>query len=115
MKKLALFAFNGEVMCFVHVLLNALDLKEKGHEVKIIIEGSATQLVPDLAQKSNPLSGLYAKAKNTGVIAGVCKACSQKMGTLEAAKAEGLALLDDMNGHPGMAGYMAQGYKIITF
>jgi hypothetical protein len=27
MKKLALVAFNGEFMCFIHVLLNALDVK----------------------------------------------------------------------------------------
>ena len=27
MKKVALFAFNGDSMCFIHVLLNALDLK----------------------------------------------------------------------------------------
>jgi hypothetical protein len=30
MKKLALFAFNGDSLCFVHVLLNAVDLREKG-------------------------------------------------------------------------------------
>jgi len=30
MKKVALFAFNGELMCFVHVLLNALEMKDKG-------------------------------------------------------------------------------------
>jgi hypothetical protein len=29
-EKLALFAFNGDAMCFVHVLLNGLDLKVKG-------------------------------------------------------------------------------------
>lgn len=29
MKKVALFAFNGDSMCFIHVLLNALDLKEE--------------------------------------------------------------------------------------
>jgi hypothetical protein len=33
MKKVALFAYNGEVMCFVHVLLNALDMREEGFEV----------------------------------------------------------------------------------
>ena len=27
--KAALFAFNGEPMCFVHVLLNAFDMKDK--------------------------------------------------------------------------------------
>lgn len=29
-------------MCFVHVLLNALDMQERGYEVKVILEGSAT-------------------------------------------------------------------------
>jgi len=32
-KKVALVAFNGEPMCFVHVLLNALDMEEKGYEM----------------------------------------------------------------------------------
>ena len=36
MKKVALFAFNGELMCFVHVLLNALDMKEKGYEDMVL-------------------------------------------------------------------------------
>jgi len=29
-KKVAIFAFHGEMMCFAHALLNALDMKEKG-------------------------------------------------------------------------------------
>ena len=115
MKKIVLFAFNGEFMCFIHVLLNALDMKEKGYDAKIVIEGAATKLIPELSKKSNPMSGFYTKAKAEDLIAGVCKACSQKMGTLEDARAEGLDLLDDMNGHPGMAGYMADGYEVITF
>ncbi len=39
MAKFALFVFNGDPMCFVHVLLNAFDMKEKGHESAIVIEG----------------------------------------------------------------------------
>ena len=35
MRKFVLFAFNGELMCFIHVLLNALDMQEKGFDVKI--------------------------------------------------------------------------------
>lgn len=34
MKKIGLFAFNGEPMCFVHVLLNALDMKDKEIDAK---------------------------------------------------------------------------------
>jgi hypothetical protein len=37
MKKIALFVFNGDPMCFIHVLLNALDMSEKGYEAKIVI------------------------------------------------------------------------------
>jgi hypothetical protein len=37
------------------------------------------------------------------------------MGTLEAANAQQLPLLADMNGHPAMSAYMDAGYTIITF
>jgi hypothetical protein len=50
-----------------------------------------------------------------GLVEGVCKACSTKLGTLEAAKEQDLSLLDDMSGHPGMAAYRDKGYEIITF
>ena len=115
MKKIVLFAFNGDFMCFIHVLLNGLNMKEKGHEVKIVIEGSATRLIPELDKKDNPMYALFQKAKNSDLIDGVCKACSHKMGTLEAAGEQGFKLLDDMNGHPGMAGYIDKGFEVITF
>jgi hypothetical protein len=115
MKKIVLFALNGDFMCFIHVLLNALDMNEKGHEVKIVIEGSATKLIPELKKKGNPMYALYQKAKDSGLIDGVCKACSNKMGTLEAARQEGFKLLSDMNGHPGMVDYMEKGFEVITF
>ena len=115
MKKVVLFAFNGDFMCFIHVLLNALDMKQKGYEVKMVIEGSATKLVPEMAVKGNPLYALYTKAREQDLIDGACRACSNKMGTLDAVQAEGIALLDDMNGHPGMAGYMERGFEVITF
>jgi hypothetical protein len=46
MKNFALFVFNGDPMCFIHVLLNALGMKAKGSEEKIIIEGASVKLVP---------------------------------------------------------------------
>ena len=115
MKKIALFAFDGELMCFVHVLLNAIDMNDRGYEVKIIIEGSATKLVPELAQPDNPMHRLYEKAKGLDLIDGACKACSNKMGVLDAVKAEGLRLLDEMTGHPSMGRFREEGFEIITF
>lgn len=114
-QKIALFAFNGEAMCFMHVLLNGLDLIEKGFEAKLIIEGAATKLIPEIAKAESPLNRLYEKAKAANLIEGACRACSAKMGTLQAAEAQGIRLLDDLLGHPSMRGYLAEGFQIITF
>jgi hypothetical protein len=115
MKKFALFVFNGDPMCFIHVLLNAIDMSEKGHEAKIIIEGAATKLIPELDKKSNPLHQLWKRARAEGLVEGVCKACSNKMEAIGEAKTQGLPLLEDVLGHPGMARFRDAGFEIITF
>ena len=113
--KNCLYAFNGELMCFVHVLLNGLDMKEKGGEVIIIFEGASVKLVEQLEDEKNPFHKLYIKAKGAGIVEGICKACAAKLGVMEAAQKSGLPLLEDMSGHPSMAAYQEQGYTIITF
>ena len=115
MQKVVLVAFNGEAMCFVHVLLNALDLHKKGVETKVIIEGSATKLIAVLADEQQPFANLYRQVKEQGLIECVCKACAAKMGTLKAAEAQNLPICDDMAGHPGLHRYLAAGYQVITF
>ena len=115
MKKYAMFVFNGDSMCFIHVLLNALDMHARQDTVRVIVEGSATQLVPDLDKADHPLHGLWEKVKAAGLVAGVCKACANKTGSLDAAKAQGLAPLSEMSGHPSMARFRNEGYELITF
>ena len=115
MRKTALFVFNGDPMCFIHVLLNGLDMKARDYDIRIIIEGAATALIPALEKQENPLNGLWQKAKQSDLIEGACKACAKKMGTADLAKELGLSLLDGMNGHPGMAEYQKAGFEIITF
>nr|WP_320050311.1 cytoplasmic protein [uncultured Desulfuromonas sp.] len=115
MKKIALFVFNGEPMCFIHVLLNALDLQNKGYDAKIILEGASVKLVPQFIAADSPLKPLWQKCLQAGLVEGVCKACSAKLGTLAAVEEQNLPLLDDMSGHPGMAGYRDKGFEIITF
>ena len=114
-KKYALFAFNGDPMCFVHVLLNALDMHSKNYTVKIIIEGSATKLVKDLSDPTKPFANLYKKVKDLGLIDCVCKACASKMESLDAVIEQNLKLGNDMSGHPSMTQYIDDGFTVITF
>jgi hypothetical protein len=115
MKKIALIVFNGDPVCFIHVLLNGLDMKEKGMLGRIIVEGAATALLPKLAEASNPLHKLWEKAKAEAIVDGVCKGCAHKMGTVDEAVRQGLTLLDDMSGHPSMSRYIEQGFDVISF
>ena len=115
MKKIALFVFNGEALCFIHVLLNALDMKAHGYSPTIILEGASVKLIPEFVRPESLLYGLWQKCLAAELVGGVCRACAAKLGTLEAAQAQGLTVLADMSGHPGMAGYRDAGYEIITF
>ena len=115
-KKFALFVFRDGLMCFGHVLLNALQMYSNGYSVKIIIEGEATKVIPVFHSDPNALfRNLYLKAKDANLIDAVCKACATKMHALEAAQAENLPIVDELNGHPSMKRYLEQGYHIITF
>lgn len=111
----ALFAFRDDLVVFVHVLKNALDMNEKGWTVKVILEGSATGLLPKLADPEDSLHKIWEQAKKAGLIAGVCKACSMKMGTLEEASRQKLIPLQSMGGHPSMADFMDEGFEILVF
>ena len=113
-EKTVIFAFKGQAVCFSHVLLNAIDLHEKGLEGLIVIEGEAVKLIPEMSQSDHALYTLYQKAKSLELISAVCKTCSMTMGVLEAAEAEGLTLKGDMSGHPSMGLYLEEGYQVIT-
>lgn len=114
-QKTVIFAFRGDPMCFIHVLLNGIDLHEKGLEGLIIIEGEAVTLIPQLAQPEHALGGLYNKAKELGILYGACKACSAKLKVDKEIEKTGIPLIGDMSGHPSMGGFIKKGYQIITF
>lgn len=115
MNKVLLAAFRGDLLCFVHVLLNVLDMHGRGLQARILFEGASVTLVARLADPADDFHGLYARAREAGLIEGACKACSAKLGALEAVRAEGLPLLGDMNGHPALGRYLEEGWTILTF
>ena len=114
-QKKVIFAFRGDPLCFIHVLLNGIDLYERGQEGLIVIEGDAVTLVPEMAKSDHFLFTLYQKAKGLGVLHGACKACSVKLKVEKAIEKEGIPLIGDMSGHPSMGSFIEKGYQVITF
>lgn len=111
MKKVVFFAFQGELLCFNHILLNAIDLHEKGVETKIVMEGKAVKLIKELDESGNKA---YKKARELNLFDSICTACSAKMGVLEYNKESGIPMNGDLSGHPPMYPYIEEGYQIIT-
>ncbi len=115
MQRTVFFAFRDNPLCFIHVLLNALDMAARGQEGKIVLEGEAVTLVPVMAEPGHFLHGLYVKAKEQGLVLGACKACSAKLKVTEAVSKENIPLIGELAGHPAMADFIEQGYTILTF
>ncbi|MEA2115435.1 MAG: DsrE family protein [Thermodesulfobacteriota bacterium] len=115
MNKTVFFAFRGDPMCFIHVLLNALNMAEKGMKGNIIIEGDAVKLIPEMTKPGHFLNQLYSKVREKNLIIGACRACSTKLGVAAAIEEEGVELIGDMSGHPAMSDYIREGYTILTF
>ena len=115
MKKVVLFAFNGDLGCFAHVLLNALDMKNRGCDVKVVIEGEATRQVAFLRNETKPFAPLYRRVLDAGLVDCICKACATRTGALNAAIQQGLRQCDELEGHPSIARYMEEGYEVMVF
>ncbi len=111
MKKYVFFAFNGEIMCFNHVLINALEMNAKGTKAIIVLEGEAVKVIEELDKSDHPV---YQRVKELGLFDSVCKACSIKMGVYDYNAACGIPFNDELNGHPSMLKYINEGYEIIT-
>ena len=112
MGKVLIYTMEGQKMCFLHGLMNALDLAESGAEVKIVLEGQSVKLPKELTEEKNPM---YQKALDKGLVAGVCKGCSKVLGVMEENEKLGLPLLDDMFGQAGTKPYIEDGYQVLIF
>ncbi|WP_136799305.1 cytoplasmic protein [Desulfosediminicola ganghwensis] len=115
MKKIALIAYTGELVCFSHVLLYCLDYHQKGYRLELVIEGAATRLITDLGQPGKPFAELYDKVCKAGLIGCICLACSKKMGSYDEALRQGLTFGSELQGHPSLERFTKEGYEVMTF
>jgi hypothetical protein len=113
-RKIAIFAFRGEPLCFAHAVLHTLDLHRKGYEVKLILEGKATVEAMELVDPNRPHAHQYAEIKELGLVVAACKACSQHLGAAESMEAQEIPLEGEMSGHVSMSSWIEKGYEIIT-
>jgi hypothetical protein len=115
MAEVVILAFEGKKPCFLHALLNALDMSDNGVDVSLILEGESPRLLKEVTLESDSLYPLYRKVKDRGLIKAVCYGCSKMMGALEIAQSEGLPINGEMSNHVPLSPYVERGAEIISF
>ncbi|KAJ4461087.1 hypothetical protein PAPYR_2532 [Paratrimastix pyriformis] len=128
-RKVLFVLFTDDFCRSFHAFIWALDLKQHGHEVSIILEGPGTKHL-SLLEPSSASSGLaekFREVKAAGLLHGACKAASagcgmgSTCGGPEPADLHGLArtygvqLLEDVSGHANITPFIEQGYQVVTF
>ncbi|KUK90110.1 MAG: hypothetical protein XE02_0695 [Mesotoga infera] len=48
-----ILAFEGRKSCFLHALLNALDMSEKGFAVSVVMEGESPGLMKEITNEKD--------------------------------------------------------------
>ncbi|ENN96197.1 hypothetical protein J422_03583 [Methanocaldococcus villosus KIN24-T80] len=93
-----------------HILLFAGEMKEKGDDVKIILEGEAVQWAK-LLLENDKLKNHFEKVKDCFI---VCEACAAMFNVKDEIK-DHFKLENDLYGHISLKKYMDEGYRIISF
>lgn len=99
----------------VHAFLYARELKEHGHEVRLVFDGAGTEWAEEL---SNPASEskikpMYNEFKKQGISETICDFCAGAFGVKEKLQGREFPLTAGYEGHPSIAQWADQGYQIL--
>jgi hypothetical protein len=99
----------------VHALLYAQELAEHGYQVALIFDGAATGWAKELSKPENPLHERYLKVKKLGLVEEVCDYCAEVFGVKgDLTEQQKKLLVGEYEGHPSLAKWVEQGYRIIV-
>jgi hypothetical protein len=112
--KYMFLATDDNKMQLMHLLLNANNYHENGHDVVVVLECASPKLLIGIADQSIKLPP-FNKAMEYGIIDHACKACTTNFSATEAAEKLGVPLKGELSGHTDLLRFSADGYSIITF
>jgi predicted peroxiredoxin len=98
---------------FANPLTYACQLEEAGHEVAVYFDGAATYWFDGIEDHPGPALEAYERAKEHGVIAGVCDHCATFKGVADAVEAEGFEI-EGTEHAPDVAKLVEDGYELHT-
>jgi hypothetical protein len=108
-KKYAIFAFRGEGPCFLHAILNAEDMRKKGFESIVIMEGGSVKFIKPILD--GEFSVTLDRLKK--VVDCACLGCSKMFKVDGLFDEAGIRLEGGMGNHVSIIDYIRNGFEII--
>lgn len=96
-----------------NALTSAQDFEESSDEVAIIFDGAGTRWIGELSDPDHKYHKPFESQKDN--IAGACSYCAASFGVKEEVQESGITLMEEYEGHPGLAKLVSQDYQVITF
>ncbi len=98
-----------------HSLIYTKELKEAGHQVRLIFDGGGTGWAVELNKPDHLLNPLFKEIKDSGLIQGACDFCIGACGVeKEKVREAKITFISEYMGHPSVAKLIKEGYQIIT-
>ncbi len=110
MRKQLFVLFNYNKGIFTHILLNVLDLAEKGYQVGVIFESEACKFITDFEDKGYDK---FEQLKEKNLVYAVCEVCAKSMKALESAQRQGLPINGNLSGHPPLRNWIKLDYDVM--
>jgi hypothetical protein len=112
--KYLFLATDENKMQFYHLLLNAVNFHEKGHDAAVVMECASPKLLIGIADGTIKLP-VFDEAMELKLFDHACKTCTAAFSATEAAKSLGVPLKGELSGHSDLLKFAKMGYSILTF
>jgi hypothetical protein len=112
--KYMFLATDDNKMQLYHLLLNAVNFHEKGHEVAAVLECASPKLLIGIADGTIKLP-IFDSAMKLAIIDHACKACTATFSATEAADKLGVPLKGELKGHSDLLKFVEAGFSLLTF
>ncbi len=106
-------AGEGELARALHGLLYARELKQGGHQVRLLFDGAGTGWIPRMEDPAWKYHSVYRWVKEQGLIGGACQYCSTAFRVADSVLQAGIALLGEADGHPSLQALVEDGYQLL--
>ncbi len=112
--KYLFLATEDNKMQLYHLLLNAINFYENGHEISTVLECASPKLLIGIVDGTIKLP-VFNEAMEHRLIDHACKACTAAFDATRAAEQLGVPLKGELKGHSNLLKFVETGYSIFTF